>query len=692
MNENGFLQSLSRNSDVILAVAVISILVFMILPLPPFLLDILIAFNITFSVIILLISMYITSPLELSVFPGLLLIITLFRLSLNVASTRLILGDGYAGKIIFAFGSFVVKGNYVVGFIVFLILVVIQFVVITKGASRIAEVAARFTLDAMPGKQMSIDADLNAGLITEEEARRRRALIQREAEFYGAMDGASKFVRGDAIAGLIITVINIVGGLIIGVLQRGMTFTEALQNYVLLTIGDGLVSQIPALIISISAGMVVTRNASGNQFDVEVKGQIFQRPKALLIASGVLAFFAIVPGLPMLPFLILSVISGVAGYFGTKFEKEKAVVPEVKPKAVAQPEEKIEKLVQIDPIEIEIGYGLIPLADEEQGGTLFKRIIGVRKQLALELGIIVPPIRVRDNIYLEPSEYVIKIRGNKVAGGEVKPGYYLAMNPGTAEEEIHDAIKVKDPVYGFDAYWIPAHKKEEAEIMGYTVVEPVSVIVTHLVEVLRKNAGKILSRQDTKTLIDSLREEYPALVEEITPDVLPIGTIQKVLQNLLNEGIPIRDMVTILEALLDYSRVTKNVDVLTEYVRHSLSETIARLYRTENNVIPAIQLDPRIEDLITQSLQQSSSQSSPTLGLPPDIIRVLNLSLAENVKKAKDLGYRPVVICSATVRLYFYRLIHSTFPDVSVISYTELPTDVDIEIIGRIKINNHTSS
>ncbi len=684
----GILQSLSRNTDVILAVTVISILVFMILPLPPFLLDILITFNITFSIIILLISMYITSPLELSVFPGLLLILTLFRLSLNVASTRLILADGYAGKIIFAFGSFVVKGNYVVGFVVFLILVVIQFVVITKGAGRIAEVAARFTLDAMPGKQMSIDADLNAGLITEDEARRRRELLQREAEFYGAMDGASKFVRGDAIAGLIITMINIIGGLIIGVLQRGMTFSEALQNYTLLTIGDGLVSQIPALIISVSAGMVVTRNASGNQFDVEVKTQIFQKPKSLLIASGVLAFFAIVPGLPMLPFLILSVISGVAGYLGTKAEKIHPQTTEVKPKQVIQQEEKLEKLIQVDPIEVEIGYGLIPLADEEQGGTLFKRIIGIRKQLALELGIIVPPVRVRDNIYLEANEYIIKIRGNKVASGEVKPGYYLAMNPGTAEGEIKDAIKVKEPAYGFDAYWIPAHRKEEAEIMGYTVVEPVSVIATHLMEVLRRNAGRILSRQDTKTLIESLREDYPALIEEITSDVLPIGTIQKVLQNLLNEGIPIRDMVTILEALLDYSRVTKNVDVLTEYVRHSLSETIARLYQDEYGVIHAIQLDPRIEEIITQSLQQPMTQSSPTLGLPPEIIRSINSSLNENVKKAKELGYKPLVICSATVRLYFYRLIHSAFPDVGVISYTELPTDIDIEIIGRVKINN----
>ncbi len=684
------MKNLARNTDVLLAVAVISILVFMILPLPPFLLDILIAFNITFSIVVLLISMYITSPLELSVFPGLLLILTLFRLSLNVASTRLILADGYAGKIIFAFGSFVVKGNYVVGFVVFLILVVIQFVVITKGAGRIAEVAARFTLDAMPGKQMSIDADLNAGLITEDEARRRRELIQREAEFYGAMDGASKFVRGDAIAGLIITVVNIIGGLIIGVLQRGMSFSEALQNYTLLTIGDGLVSQIPALIISVSAGMVVTRSASGNQFDLEVKEQIFQKPKALLIASGVLAFFAIIPGLPMLPFLVLSVISGVAGYFGTKVEREKRQPVEAKPKQTAQhQEEKVEKLIQVDPIEVEIGYGLIPLADEEQGGTLFKRIIGVRKQLALELGLIVPPIRVRDNIYLEPNEYVIKIRGNKVANGEVRPGYYLAMNPGTAVEEIRDAIKVKEPVYGFDAYWIPSHRREEAEVLGYTVVEPVSVIVTHLMEVLRKNAGRILSRQDTKTLIENLREDYPALVEEITSDVLPIGTIQKVLQNLLNEGIPIRDMVTILEALLDYSRVTKNVDVLTEYVRHSLSETIARLYQDENGVIHAIQLDPRVEEIITQSLQQTTSQSSPTLGLSPDIIRAINLSLDENIKKVKSLGYQPVVICSATVRLYFYRLIHSTFPDVSVISYTELPTDVDIEIIGRVKINNN---
>ena len=687
MPSGGLIKALSHNSDVLLAVALVSILVFMILPLPPFVLDILIALNITLSLVILLVSIYITSPLELSVFPGLLLIMTLFRLSLNVASTRLILGEGYAGKIIYAFGSFVVKGNYVVGFIIFLILVIIQFVVITKGAGRIAEVAARFTLDAMPGKQMSIDADLNAGLITEDEARRRREQIQREAEFYGAMDGASKFVRGDAIAGLLITVINIVGGFIIGVVQRGMTFTQALQTYTLLTVGDGLVSQVPALIISVSAGMVVTRSATGDQLDYELKGQLLQKPRVLLIASGVLGFFAIVPGLPTVPFLILAAVSGLAGYLGIQVEKEEAQKQKVETvERKPEVEERIEKLIQVDPIEIEIGYSLIPLADEEQGGDLFKRIIGVRRQLALELGIIVPPIRVRDNIQLEPNQYVIKIRGNEVASGEVRPGYYLAMNPGTAEEEIKGAIKTTDPAYGFEAYWIPESRKEEVEVMGYTVVEPVSVIVTHLLEVLKKNADRILSRQDTKTLIENLREDYPALVEEITPDTLPIGTIQKVLQNLLKEGIPIRDMVTILEALLDYSRVTKNVDVLTEYVRHSLSETIAKLYQADDGVIHAIQLDPRIEEMISKSLQQGQTQTQ-TLGLPPNVIRAINLSLEENVKKSLELGYPPVVICSATVRLYFYRLIHTAFPNVSVVSYTELPTDVDIEVIGRIKLN-----
>ena len=676
-------RTLGAHTDIALAVAVIGIIALMVIPIPPLVMDVLIAANITLAIVVLMVSMYLTSPLELSVFPGLLLILTIFRLSLNVASTRLILGEAFAGDVINAFGSFVVKGNYIVGFIIFLILVIIQFMVIVKGAGRIAEVAARFTLDAMPGKQMAIDADMNAGIISEQDARERRTQIAREAEFYGAMDGASKFVRGDAVAGLLINIVNIIGGFVIGVAQKGMSFMDALRTYTLLTVGDGLVTQIPALIIATAAGMIVTRSASGNQFDREIRTQLFGRPKALLIASGALLLFAVVPGLPTLPFMVLGGLAGGVGYVKMRDGRNRTAAAALPAAAAAPKEERIEDYLQVDPLELEIGYGLISLVDETQGGDLFSRITNLRKQLAMELGIVIPPVRVRDNLQLEANQYVVKVRGNVVASDRLMLGRFLAMSAGTTAEAL-EGVQVREPAFNLPAIWVPDHERQRAEMLGYTVVEPSSVLSTHLQELLRRNADRILGRQDTRKLVENLKKDYPAIVDELTPELLPTGTIQKVLQNLLREGIPVRDLVTILESLIDYARVTKNVDVLTEYVRHSLSDTIARIYRDVRGIIHAIAMDPRLEQTMTASLQ-NQRESSPSLGLAPQTVQGIHDSLARNVEAASAAGVTPVVICAATVRPYFYRLIHTSFPTVVVLSFTELPPETEIEFIGKLE-------
>jgi flagellar biosynthesis protein FlhA len=682
------LRLIGANTDIVLAISVILILALMIIPIPPILLDVLLATNIAVAILILMVTMYLTNPLEISVFPGLLLILTIFRLGLNVASTRLVLGEAYAGEVIAAFGSFVVKGNYVVGFIIFLILVLIQFVVIVKGAGRIAEVAARFTLDGMPGKQMAIDADLNAGMITEKEARMRRREIAREAEFYGAMDGASKFVKGDAIAGLLINIVNILGGFIIGVAQKGMPFTDALRTYTLLTVGDGLVTQIPALIVAVSSGMIVTRSAAGNAFDMEIRQQVLGQPKALLIASGALLLFAVVPGLPTVPFLLLGLVAGGAGYVTMKEGKRAPAETGEAPAAPAPKEEKVEDYLQVDPVELEIGYGLITLVDEARDGDLFARITNMRRQLAIDLGIVIPPVRVRDNLQLDPSQYVIKIRGNVAVTGTLMMDRFLAMNPGTADGTIN-GIEVIEPAFGLPAVWIPKSEREPSELMGFTVVEPSAVLATHLQEVLRKGADKILGRQETKKLIENLKKDYPAVVEELNADVIPTGSIQKVLQNLLREGIPIRDLVTILESLADYSRVTKNIDVLTEYVRHSLSETIARLYSDARGIVRAIAMDPHLEQMITSALQ-NQRESSPSLGLPPETIHAVHHGLTVNIELCKSKGLIPIVLCAATVRPYFFRLIHTTFPSVTVLSFTELPPDTEVEFTGKLEVTHET--
>ncbi|RJQ57637.1 MAG: flagellar biosynthesis protein FlhA [Stygiobacter sp.] len=682
------MNSIGKNSDVILAFGLILMLGLMLIPLPAGMLDFLLALNITLSVLVMIVSLYINSPLDISIFPGLLLVLTLFRLGLNISSTRLILIEGYAGKVIESFGTFVVGGNYVVGFIVFIILVVIQFIVIVKGSGRISEVAARFTLDAMPGKQMAIDADLNTGLITEADARKRREIISREAEFYGAMDGASKFVKGDAVAGLIIAAVNIVGGFIIGMAQRGMEFTDAIQSYTILTIGDGLVSQIPALIISTAAGLVVTRSASGTALDFQMKTQLFSNPRVLGTVSGASFMFALIPGMPTLPFVFLSIVMGTISFVTKKNRLNAAPVVEAVESSSpeAPPEEKVEQYLQVDPIEVEIGYGLISLVDEKQGGNLFQKISSTRKLIALDFGVLIPPVRVRDNLQLSPNEYIIKIKGNIISSYEIYPDRMLAMNPGAINETVN-GLPTTDPAFGLQSYWITVEEKEKAEMLGFTVVDCISVITTHLQEVLKRNFERILTRQDVKQLLENIKKEYAAVVEEINPDILNLGTIQKVLQNLLKENIPIKDFVQILEALIDYSKTTKNVDVLTEYVRHTIGETISNIYRDHNGIIHAAALSETLEGSITKSLQ-AQKDNIVTLGLHPTVLRELNVQLRAAVEKFNSLGYPPILITSATIRPYFYRLINSSFPDWSILSYSELPANVELEFIGKIEVNN----
>ncbi len=682
------MNKLMKNSDILLAFGIIFILGLMVIPLPTMLLDFFLAVNISLAVLILIVSLYINSPLDISVFPGLLLVLTIFRLSLNISSTRLILIDGYAGKVIETFGNFVVGGSYVVGFIIFIILVIIQFIVIVKGSGRISEVAARFTLDAMPGKQMAIDADLNSGMITESDARARRLAIAREAEFYGSMDGASKFVKGDAIAGLLINFINIIAGMIIGIAQKGMTFTDAIQNYTILTIGDGLVSQIPALLIATAAGMVVTRSGEGKALEKQMQAQLFSNPRVLGTVSGATFLIGLIPGMPTVLFLIISGTLGTTSYFMRKKQKiDELEIPmhAAEAPAPSEPaEEKVEEYLQVDPIEVEIGYGLISLVDENQGGNLFQKIASTRKYIALEYGVLVPPVRVRDNLQLSPNEYIIKIKGNVVAQFEIYSDRYLAMNPGHLTEEI-GGLPTKDPAFNLDAYWITDPEKDRAELLGFTVVDSISVLSTHLQETIKRNFDKILSRQSVKQLLENLKKEYPAVIEDINPDVLSLGVIQKVLQNLLKELIPIKDLVQILESLIDYSKVTKNVDVLTEYVRHSLSDTIANLYKDNNNTIRGASLSEKLEGFITNALQQQK-EAIQTLGLTPNMLTELNRSIIQNLNSFRDLGYIPIVITSATIRPYFYRLINSTFPDIIVLSYTELPPNVEIEFIGKIEV------
>ncbi len=684
LQQPGILQRILKQSDVALAIGVIAILAIMLVPLPTGMLDLFLVLNITITLTVLMVSMYLNEPVEFSVFPGLLLVMTLYRLSLNIASTRLILGDAYAGKVIAAFGNFVVKGNYVVGFVIFLILVVIQFVVITKGAGRIAEVAARFTLDAMPGKQMAIDADLNAGLIDDAEARSRREKIAREADFYGAMDGASKFVRGDAIAGLIITSINILGGFVIGVLQKGMPLSEAVHTYTLLTVGDGLVSQVPALILSTAAGIVVTRAASEENLGSDISHQLLGKPRGLYVVSGALLLFGLAPGLPTIPFFIISgVVFAVARTVET-MAKQTEAEEELAEEVAAEGADSVEQYLQVDPLEIEIGYSLIPMVDEEQGGDLLQRITAIRKQLAIELGVVIPPIRIRDNISLKPDEYIVKIRGAEIAKGEIFTNRLLALAAEDSQPRL-DGIETRDPAFGLPAYWIPRALKSKAETMGFTVVEPAAVLATHLKEILRNNCYMILSREDVHELIENVRRESPTVVEELVPNLLTVGQIQKVLQNLLREQVPIRDMVTILETLADYATGTKDTDILTEYVRNALSKIIYKSYLDESGVIRGIMLDPQLENMLIENLNQNKGAG---LNLPPDILKVLFQQVKDTTEKMTNNGYTPLILTSPMIRLNFKRLIEVAFPQVAVLSYNEIPAEVEIQTTGIVSLHH----
>ena len=682
--------SLTGNSDVLMAIGVVGMLVMMVIPIPTLALDVFLSFNITFAIVVLLVAMYTLKPLEFSVFPSLLLLATLLRLSLNVASTRLILlhgneGATAAGQVIKAFGSFVVGGNYVVGLVVFLILVIINFVVITKGATRIAEVAARFTLDAMPGKQMSIDADLNAGLISDAEARMRRTDIAREADFYGAMDGASKFVRGDAIAGIVITLINIVGGLVIGVLQQGMSLSAAVQNYTLLTIGDGLVSQIPALIVSTAAGMVVTQAASDSHLGNTMIKQLTAHPRAVAIASGVLIFFGFIPGLPTIPFLALGCLAAGLAYKTSENRKEVLVQEVQEQQAVDEGKglERVEELLPLDLLELEVGYGLIPLVDKEQGGELLERIKSIRRQFALEMGVIVPPMHIRDNLQLKPNQYSIIIKGVEVAGGELMPGYYLAMNPGDVKAEI-EGIPTTEPAFGIPALWIGENDKEKAQIAGYTVVDLSTMIATHISEIPKNHAYELLGRQEVQSLLDTLAVSHPKAVEELVPNLLTLGGVQKVLQNLLKEQVSVRDLLTVVETLADYAPITKNIDILTEYVRQRLRRSITKQYVRPTGEIALMTLDAEIEELIQNAIQHTEHESY--LSLEPALAQKVLAQLTTSTERFTSMNYQPVILCSPGVRPHLKRMTERFLPSLVVLSHNEIDKQAKLKSLGVISI------
>ncbi|MBO8167990.1 MAG: flagellar biosynthesis protein FlhA [Thermoanaerobacteraceae bacterium] len=686
---NIILKQAIKNNDLLIAALVIAVVVIIVMPVPSGLLDILLVISLTVSAVILLTTMFTTGPLQFSVFPSLLLVVTLFRLSLNISSTKLILNHAQAGKVIQAFGDFVVGGNYVVGFIIFIIITVIQFVVITNGAGRVAEVAARFTLDAMPGKQMSIDADLNSGLITEQEAKERRQQLQREADFFGAMDGASKFVKGDAIAGVVIAVVNILGGFIIGVWQLGMPFKDALQTYTLLTVGDGLVSQIPALLVSTATGILVTRVSGGQSFGKDLSSQITRFPKVIALAAGLLLALALIPGLPSLPFMVLAAGAGYAAYLLIKEEKEREILEQEQElqeakKSARQPENVL-SLLQVDPLEVEIGYQLIPLTDENQGGDLLERLAAVRRQCATELGIYVRPIRIRDNLQLGPTEYVFKIRGNEVAKGEIQPDYYLAMNPGDEEFDL-PGTPTTEPTFGLPAWWISQDIKEEAEIRGFTVVDAETVLITHLTEFIKSHAHELLGRQEVKELLDVVKESNPALIEDLVPDILSTGQIQKVLQNLLKEQIPIRDMVGILECLADHATRSKDIDYLTEVVRQSMARTISRLF-APNGKLNVLTIHPHLEEILVNSLQQTQEGSYPVLD--PETTQKIFDNLSEQIQQANFGDNPPMVLCSARSRLAFKRLTERYLTNLVVLSINELTPNLDVEAVGVVSIDEN---
>ena len=688
---------MQNNKDVMLPLGMVAILIIMVVPVMPWMLDLLLTLSITAGLLILMVALYTLKPLDFSAFPSLLLVVTLFRLSLNVASTRLILLRGHegpqaAGAVISAFGNFVVEGNYVVGMIVFTILVIINFVVITKGAGRVAEVSARFTLDAMPGKQMSIDADLNAGLINDVQARERRSKIEQEADFYGAMDGASKFVRGDAVAGIIITLVNIVGGLVIGVLQHDMQLSQAATNYTLLTIGDGLVGQIPALIISTAAGIVVTRSTTDKTLSENLITQMTFEPRVMGVGAGILLGFAMIPGLPTVPFLIMGGSLAWISYSQrrgrvVRAEAEARVVEEEhKRAAVAGPiePERVENLLPLDTLALEVGYGLISLIDPEQNGDLLERIKSIRQQFALEMGFIVPPLRIRDNLDLKPGGYSIQIRGNQVAQGELMTGHLLAMSPSEDLPDL-DGIPTREPAFGLPALWIPDRERDRAQAEGCTVVDLSTVAATHLTEVIRGSAHELLGRQDVQNLIDLVKKKAPKLVEGLVPDLLTLGQVQQVLRNLLRENVSIRDMHTILEVMSAYATQTKDADMLAEFCRQSLARTITNANLAEDGRLYIMLLDQQIEDLITSSTRQTPQGQYLAMD-PSQAQRIINV-MQEAVEHFSLVNAHPVVVCVPTARLALRRLTEKFLPQFTILSHNEIAQDTSIETLGVINLD-----
>jgi flagellar biosynthesis protein FlhA len=664
------------------------ILLLMILPVPRMLMDILISLNITLSIIILLVSMYILQPVSFSVFPSLLLLITLYRLALCVASTRLILlhgseGEDAAGRVIQSFGQFVVGGNYVVGIVVFLVLICIQYIVINHGSVRISEVTARFTLDAMPGKQMSIDADLNAGLIDEKEARQRREQISDEAEFYGAMDGAIRFTARDAIASALILTINIVGGLLIGVLQFDMPLADAARRFTVLTIGDGLVTAIPSLLISVAGGIITTRAAAESSLGEDVANQLFKSPVPVALSSGFLLFFGLIPGLPFLPFFILSALAGGMAYRTKRlrdseqaiFDKEKAEKIEAE-----RPKERIERLLKVDLLGLEVGYALIRYVDAHQGGDFLNRIKSIRRQIALDLGVVVPPIHITDNLQLEPRAYSILLKGVEVARGELHPEHCLAINPGTAQQDI-GGLPTHEPAFGLDARWIKPAERERAQLAGYTVVDPTTVLATHLSEVIKSYAHELLGRQETKTLLDAVAETHPKVVEELVPKVLSIGEVQKVMQNLLKEQVSVRDAVTIFETLADYAPMTKNTNILTEYCRQALGRSICKQYQGDQNELMVFTVSPEIEKNIADAIVHTEQGSY--LALEPRLAKDIMQRIKRTVESSPS-GRNPVLLCAANVRMYLRQLIERYLPAATILSHNEIPPSVRVTSVGMV--------
>ena len=673
-----------RKTDLAVGIYILAAIVFFIIPIPSFLLDLLFAINLGIALMLLFNVMFVKEVLDMSYFPTILLFTTIFRISLNVSSTRLILLDGNPGNVVKTFGSFVGGDDLVVGAIVFIVLILIQFLVINKGSERIAEVTARFTLDAMPGKQMAIDADLNTGAITDKEARERRNKIQEESNFFGAMDGATKYVKGDAIAGLIITLINLVGGLVTGMMDHGMEIGDALQLYGILTIGDGLVSQIPSLVISLSTGILVTKGSKDADFSDGMLKQLFGIPRVLYIVGFVMIFLGIVTPLGFV-FILLGAVFVVGARFmennlGQEEIENEVATAETEAEEIRRPENVV-SLLQVDPIELEFGYGIIPLADVNQGGDLLDRVVMIRRQIALELGTVVPIIRLRDNIQLNPNQYIIKIKGIQVTEGEILFDHYMAMNPGYVEEEI-TGIPTFEPSFHLPAIWITESQRERAESLGYTVVDAPSIIATHLTEIIRSHIAELLTRQDVQNLVNNLKETNPVLVDELIPKLLGLGEIQKVLQNLLSEGISIRDLLTIFETLADHAQTSRDTDVLTEYVRQSLKRAISGKYFSSNETTSVLTLDPKVEQEIMSSVKQT--EQGAYLTLDPEKTRAIMKSVEEETQKLESLGKTPIIITSPIVRMYFKKLTEDYFKDLIVVSYNEVESNVELQSVGMV--------